>query len=151
MGRYIERDHPEAEELFERLIGYPLAKSTYIELHGFNRRTGCQIQLKHEPIELLICEGHILSKEYFLDNWVQIPLRSICWLGRVLDIPPSLFGLPYQQVKVTYTAGIEEIPEDVRNAVKEISDLLCMDNINAWNLPLSQNTLLTIDRYKKRW
>jgi hypothetical protein len=150
MGRYIEKDDARAEEMFERLIGYSYAVTTYEELHAFTENTGSQIQLTKDPIEFESCQGYLEYEPLMVKDWCEISLETVMQKGRVLDIPPSLFGVPYKKVRVQYTAGSVEIPEDIKAAVEEISQLLANQNASAWNLPLSHETLLTIDFYKKK-
>ncbi len=150
MGRYISNAHPEAESLFERLIGYPFAKALYTEVHTFSKSTGNQIRLRFEPIEVVKAEGYLQYPAMKLEQWTDIPTQHICCMGRVLDIPPSIFQIPYAQVRVQYYAGAEEIPDAIASAVQEISDLMHNDKANSWNVPLSHATLLTINKYKKR-
>jgi len=150
MGKYIEGDFPEAESMFERLIGsYSFAVTSHIEVHKFGKKTGHQIKLKEMPLEIEQCEGYLKFVELQFEGWVQIPIKIICQMGQVLDIPPSVFQVPYEQVRVTYKAGAEEIPEEIYLAVREIADLLENENVSEWNLPLSHNTLVVIGKYKK--
>ena len=37
-----------------------------------------------------------------------------------LDLPRNLYGLPYNEVKVTYTAGLATIGDDVKTACAQI-------------------------------
>jgi hypothetical protein len=149
MGRYIEDDCLEAEELFERLIGHSYAVSTQVEEHKFGKNTGKQINLKEMPLEIISCEGFLKFEQLLFNNWVPIPIENICQIGQVLDIPPSIFQVPYQKVRVTYRAGAEVIPAEMRQAVQEIADLLQIENVNEWNIPLSPATLDVIGRYRK--
>lgn len=149
MGKYLEGDFPEAEAMFERLIGYTFAVSVLTETHKFGKKTGHQIKLKEMPLEIELCEGYLKFSELQFEGWVQIPIEIICQMGQVLDIPPSVFGVPYEQVRVTYKAGAEEIPEEICLAVQEIADLLTNENVSEWNLPLSHSTLVVIGKYKK--
>lgn len=149
MGRYIEGDSPEAEALFERLIGYSYAVSTHIESHTFGKNTGCQIKLKHFPVEIITCEGYLRFDELRFKDWVQVPIENICQIGQVLDIPPSIFQVPYEKIRVVYLAGTEDIPVEMSRAVQEIADLLTSEDMNEWSLPLSHATLDVIGRYRK--
>lgn len=149
MGRYFDGSSPEAETMFERLIGYQFALTTLNETHTFGKKTGKQIQLKQSPVEILLVEGYLKIDQLKIKNWFPIPIENISQIDRVLDIPPSLFQLPYEKVKVTYLAGETEIPEEVSQAVQEIADLLHDEALKEWNLPLSQKTLDVIGRYKK--
>lgn len=149
MGRYIEKDNPKAEELFERLIGYQFAKSLQTEEHKFEKKTNHQIQLKLNPIELESCEGHVKFDPMQFNGWVEIPLCDINIKGRVLDIPPSIFGSSYESIKVKYHAGETEIPQDVVDVVTEISNLLSLAGMGAWNISLSPNALEVINYYRK--
>lgn len=149
MGRYIEGDFIDAEAMFERLIGHSFAISTHIETHTFNKSTGCQIKLRECPVEIITCEGFLKFDELKINDWAEIPIEIICQMEQVLDIPPSVFQVPYDKVRVTYLAGAEEIPEEICQAVQEIADLLANENVSEWNLPLSQNTLIVIGKYKK--
>ena len=150
MGRYIDGSYPEAEELLERLIGFALAKQTYTESHNFSKATGYQIRLRREPIEIFKAEGYLKYKRMEFESLLDIPLETINKMGRVLDIPPSIFRVPYDYVEITYSSGMEEIPEDIKEVVLEIVDLLKDEDINCWNLPLSPRTLETINRYKRQ-
>ena len=151
MGRYIEGDgdFPQAEAMFERLIGHQFAVSTHIENHRFGKHTGRQIQLKHFPVEILSCDGFLIFDELKFKDWMAIPIENICQIGQVLDIPPSIFQVPFEKIRVIYLAGETEIPEEIRKAVQEIADLLADEDMNEWNLPLSQSTLDVIGKYKK--
>ncbi|GEM_PF-5655255 len=149
MGRYIEGEHLEAEAMFERLIGHSFAVSGHTEVHTFGKNTGSQIQLRCLPVEILLCEGFLKFDELRINGWTEIPIEIICQIGQVLDIPPSVFQVPYEKVRVTYTAGAVEIPEEICQAVQEIADLLDDEDATEWHLPLSQSTLLVIGKYKK--
>ena len=149
MGRYIKDDCPEAEELFERLIGYSYAVSIHVEDHKFEKHTGKQIKLKEMPLEILSCDGYLKFDLLLVKSWVPIPIQNICQIGQVLDIPPSILQVPYEKVRVTYRAGAEVIPDDIRQAVQEIADLLKNENANEWTLQLSPATLDVIGRYRK--
>ena len=149
MGRYIKEERPEAEALFERLIGYSYAVATHIENHTFGKNTGCQIKLNYMPVAILKCEGYLVFDELRFKDWMAIPIANICQMGQVLDIPPSIFQVPFEKIRVIYLAGEIEIPEEIRGAVQEIADLLADEDMNEWNLPLSQSTLDVIGKYKK--
>lgn len=149
MGRYITADHPEAEELFDRLVGYSMCNTLYEEEYDFAKDFGMQIQLRRDPIELINCKGYLKYKEMFFDGWSDIAIEDIIQHGRVLDIPSSIFAIPYEKVKVSYYAGLLVIPEEVKDAVTEISDML-HKGICAWNLPLSHRTLHVIDKFRKQ-
>ena len=149
MGRYIEGDSSQAELLFERLIGYPFATSTLTETHTFGKKTGHQIQLRQSPVEILLVEGYLKFNELRFKDWVQVPIENICQMGRVLDIPPSIFQVPYEQIRVIYLAGETVIPDEIKGAIQEIADHLMDEDMNEWHIPLSKTTLDVIGRYKK--
>lgn len=149
MGRYVEDDLLEAEEMFERLIGYQFAKSIYNEVHAFTKQTGHQIKTKNFPLDILKCEGYLKFDQMMFEGWVEIPIETVCMIGQVLDIPPSIFLVPYEKIRVEYLAGTDEIPEEICNAIREIADHLEDENTNSWNLPLSSDTLKVISKYKK--
>lgn len=149
MGKYIEAEAVAAELLFERLIGYKYALSTLTEVHTFGKKTGSQIQLKQLPVSIVAVDGFLKYKELLFENWVNVPIQNICQMGRVLDIPPSIFQVPFETVRVIYLAGETEIPEEIKKAVQEIADLLIDEDLNEWNLPLSNSTVAVIDKYRK--
>lgn len=152
MGRYVEEDNQNveaAEQLFERLIGYQLTAHEVTEEHKVEARNRSQIQLKREPTELLFSEGFVSYPELRYEGWHEIELATINKWGRVLSIPPSIFGTPYERVKVIYLTGAVEIPKDVKFTIQEMSDLLAKPNIDVWNIPLSESALETIEKYKR--
>lgn len=149
MGRYVEDDLLEAEEMFERLIGYQFAKSTHNEIHTFSKHTRQQIKLKHEPLEILNCKGYLKYEQMKFEGWAGIPLENVCLIGQVMDIPPSIFQVPYEKIRVSYLAGAEEIPEEICRAIYEIAGHLENEAVSNWNLPLSSDTLKVIAKYKK--
>lgn len=150
MGRYLQdRDDLQAEALFERFIGYAYAKKLITEVHQFNKKYGYQVQLKEEPIEVVEVRGFIKYPELKFENWAVIPIKAVYQQGRVLHIPPSIFGVPFQKVEVRYYGGTEDIPEDIREAVSELSEHLAKENINEWNIPLSPKSLTTIAKYRR--
>ena len=149
MGRYVEDDLLEAEEMFERFIGYSFAVSTRSEVLSFSKHTGYQIKLRDMPLKILKCEGYLKYAPMMFEGWVEVTLEHVGQLGKVLDIPPSIFQVPYDKVRVEYLAGTTEIPEDICLAIQEIADHLKKENINSWNLPLSAATLKVITKYKR--
>lgn len=149
MGRYIEKDDPKAEEMFERLIGYSYATSTYEETHAFMKHKGSQVRLTKEPVEIESCQGYLIYEPMKVKTWVDIPLDTLIHNGRVLDVPPSIFGVPFAKVKITFRAGEQVIPQDIKEAIEDISSQLANPNVSTWNLPLSPNTLLTVQKYRK--
>lgn len=150
MARYIDKDVPKAEVIFERLIGYPLANTLYEEEYEFNKAYGHQIKLKRNPLSIESCKGFIKNEVLMYEDWVDIPLETVIIHGQVLDIPPSLFEQPYKKVKVNYYAGETEVPQEAKDVVEEISALLVDDNVQAWSIPLSEKSLITINKYRKR-
>jgi len=152
MGRYLLEESESinvAEAMFERLIGYSYANTTYKEIHAFIAGKGSQVQLKHMPIEILACDGFLDYPPLLYKDWTHIPIEIICQLGQVLDIPPSVFQVAYKKVRVTYLAGHATIPVDIVEVIKEISHLLQTESVSEWNLPLSLDTRITIGKYKK--
>lgn len=148
MGRYIEKDDPQAEMLFERLIGYSYGLALYEEEYEFKKGFGSQIQLRQMPVEVVNCTGFIKNHDHKLEVWVDIPLEDVITHGRVMDIPPSIFGEKFNKVRISYYAGETEIPDSVKDAVEEISKLLAQ-GVGVWSLPLSHGTLLTIAELKR--
>jgi len=149
MGKYIEAEAVTAELMFERLIGYPFALSTLTEVHTFGKKTGSQIQLKQLPVSIVAVDGFLKFDELRFKNWTSIPIQNICQIGRVLDIPPSIFQVPFETMRVVYLAGETVIPDEIKEAVQEIADLLMDEDLNEWNLPLSKSTVAVIDKYRK--
>jgi len=100
MGRYVVDDLLEAEEMFERLIGYSFAVSTRSEIQSFSKHTGYQIKLREHPLKILKCEGYLKYDPLKFEGWVEVTLEHVSQLGKVLDIPPSIFQVPYDKVRV---------------------------------------------------
>jgi hypothetical protein len=150
MGRYIDKENVRAEEMFERLIGYSYAVTSYEEIHSYNRKHGSQIQLSREPIVIESCEGYLKYEPLKLVGWTNVPIETLVIKGRGVDVPPSIFGAQFAKVKIKYTAGEVVIPREIKEAVEEICELLEQPDISSWNLPLSLKTLLTIEKYKKK-
>lgn len=149
MGRYLEKEDPRAEEMFERLIGYSFAVNSYEEDYSFQKNSKHQIRLLRDVIEIENCQGYLVFEPFKFEGWVDIPLDTIMRQSNVLDIPPSIFGVPFKKVRVKYKAGVVEIPQEIKDAIEEISKHLENKNVSTWNLPLSHETLMTIIKCKK--
>lgn len=150
MGRYIDKENVRAEEMFELLIGYSYAVTSYEEIHSYSKKHGSQIQLIREPIVIESCEGYLKFEHLKLADWTNIPIETLVIKARGVDVPPSIFGSQFAKVKIKYTAGEVVIPQEIKEAVEEICSLLEQPNMTSWNLPLSSKTLLTIEKYKKK-
>ena len=149
MGLYIDGDFLDAEAMFERLTENKFASREYIETLTFGKKTGQQVKVKIQPTTVTKIEGYLKYQAFHYDCWTDIPIENVIQLGQVFEIPPSLFQLPYDKVRISYRAGEEVIPQEIKDAVQEIADLLSDDNMFEWNLPLSQATLDVISKYRK--
>lgn len=147
MGRYSDRDDPVAEEILERLLGHSFAIKEYTVEYELGKSHSQIHLLNHKGITK--CRGFVEFPEMMFSGWCDVPVEAISIIDDVLDIPPSIFGTKYKKVEITYRAGSEEIPQELQDAVIEISDELAKHGAMIWNIPLSERTLMAIRKYHR--
>lgn len=144
-----------AVTIFERSLGYSLVTGTYTQREN---RAHLGIKLKHSPFVRLTSVRATTSNWVFGHafgnmDWVDIDPSHVGIHTRgtqaVLALPPTLFGTEYEDAEVTYEAGLQDVPQDVQDAVREIATLLEKGEISEWNCILPVHVIDVIQQYRK--
>lgn len=155
--RYIQRptDYDEqtlhlAEQLFERFVGRRVSADMYEETVPIVRFRG---QLKHTPvIEVLSIHARCENSTYVpwaLDG--DVKPCDVTLDGRIA-LPATLFGEAYTSARVTYLAGIEDMPYEIEACVVEIAKAIHERTMDEWSGAgsLSDTAQATINKYRER-
>jgi hypothetical protein len=156
--RYLDVDSPHierAEALFERLIGYSLVNRDYNEIGTVTQGA---YALKQYPFSTLL-DVKARSANWGYDGifgkteWTSIHTQSIFTSTRknvtTLHLPPTIFGTNHTEVDVTYSAGIIDVQQDVKDAILKIADLIELNEITEWNTNVPDDVAVVIDRYRR--
>lgn len=145
----------QAEALFERLIGYNLIETEYTERSQYE--LGGYI-VKHTPFVRLInvralTDGWEYVNYFGKTSWSVVPLNVVTThkkdVRALIELPPSIYGSLYTEIEVTYTAGLKEAPDDVKDALSQMASLLKSGDITEWRVILPNDVLDVIHRYRK--
>lgn len=142
-----------AKEIFERFVGYKVFPRIVCEDVHYGPAGA---ELTHVPvIKLISVQGRARHIHDFFGHtdWIDIPLSEAILHqkdGRAaVTLPPTLFGTPYVEARVTYEAGLTVIPDDIKEAVKTIIDGVRAGEIDRVNCLLPVEVLEVISRYRK--
>lgn len=146
-----------AESIVERYLREPLGIRTYTDSGPYNKNTNF-FQLTHKPL-VQIRSIKARAKNWFYSDiigeasFVNIPVQDVVTHRKdersAITLPTSIYGTPYDEIEVEYTAGLTELPEDLQHAVKEVARLLESGQIDDWNCILPIDIIDTIDKYRK--
>lgn len=156
--RYVDVDSPHvehAEALFERLVGYSLVSRVYSESGECVQ--GAFALSHHNVTNVLDVKGRTndwtFSEVFGKTDWTPINLADVFTSSRkdatVVHIPPTLFGTLYTEADVTYEAGVKEAPQDVKDAILKIADLIASNEITEWNTNVPDDVSVVIERYRR--
>jgi hypothetical protein len=154
-SEYLEQ----ALSLFERFSGISFSVTKREEVLRNHVRG---VVLTHSPVvELLSFEGRTDNGGFFFNykeifgttEWQTIDSSHVHISDyrnkKAVTFPPSIFGTPYTEVRVTYLSGISTLPEDVQTSIKQIAELLQSGEITMWNAFLPVEILDVIEKYRK--
>lgn len=145
-----------ASTLFDRLVGYQIGVSTYKETTRYDAKAGHKLRIS--PLVTLIdvkarTDDWIYGGVFGKTDWTPIDTSLVAVHKRQNDayitLPMTMFGTHHTEIDVTYTAGLETIPDDVLSTIDEIDALLDNGEITEWNVVLPDRLSDVIDRYKK--
>ena len=149
-----------AGAIFERLIGRKLTITTYIE--RLENRPLSGLQINHTPLQQIITIRARTSnwgmdfdygKVFGKTGWIGIDPEDVVVHTKddkvAISLPPSIFGTPYDEAEITYKAGLLEMPQDVREAVIKMSQLLENHELDEWNCILPSDVIDVVSKYKK--
>ncbi|HDR8003424.1 TPA: hypothetical protein QCY70_004939 [Bacillus cereus] len=149
---YLER----AEALFNRYVGRKVKAERYSEQLRYDGAMGAK--LSQTPVVRIVSVKAKTSNwdynDFFGDTkYIDIDLDQVSLEAKGeathITLPPTMFGTDYSDVEVEYIAGLEEIPQDVTAAIKEIASLLRTGQITEWNCILPVSIIDVIDKYRK--
>lgn len=142
-----------AKAILERRIGYGVFRRTFCDVvpHG-----NLGAILKHTPVIRLLSVQARANHIYDLfgqTDWIDIPLEQAVLHqkdGRaVVTLPPTLFGTSYAEAKITYEAGLINVPPDIEKAVQMIAEGLHTGEIDPETGVLPVEVLEVISRHRK--
>jgi hypothetical protein len=147
-----------AEAIFERVLGYRLAACEVTETVRYSTLTGARLQ--HTPVVSILkifaratVGTHLREFEAFgPSHWNEIDVSHTVLHQKhdkaALILPTTLFGHPYDEVKITYVAGTVDIPLEVTAAITDIYALL-QQGVDEWDLQLPASVAEAVERYRK--
>lgn len=145
-----------SNELIEQLLGYSLYPKEHTEII---KRREFGFELKYSPFTTLISvqartdEWGYPGLNLGQSVWHDIPIDQVHIYNRdsikFLVLPPTLFGTEYSEAKVTYKAGLTEIPKPLQEVMETVENLVDTGEINAWNCQLPNDVLEVIDSFRK--
>jgi len=137
--------------IFERAIGRPLTATLYRE----RKRVSGVVRLSHTPIVKILsiqarCDSYAFSETIGPIDWVDIDEADVYRSGGVLRLPPTLFGDPYTEVRVSYISGLTELPEEVVGVLNELTDLIDSGKVTEWSgiNALSEGSKAIVAKYR---
>jgi hypothetical protein len=146
-----------AEAIVERFLRKPLGVRTYKDFGPYDKTTNFY-PLTHKPlVEVLAIKAR--AKNWFYSDimgesaLVEIPLKDAVIHRKddraAITLPPSIYGTPYDEIEVEYTAGLSELPADLQQAINEVADDLKSGKIDDWNCILPIDVIDVIDKYRE--
>lgn len=95
-----------------------------------------------------------LSQHFGWTKWIDINPHDVRVVqapqSAHLILPRTLFGTPYEEVRVTYLAGYEDVPETVILAVEAYADLMSRQEWNPESYRLPDFVLAALEPYRRR-
>lgn len=163
--RYL-REHPDtalallAEVLFERYLGYHLASIECVDVLPYSRERACQLP-KTPIVRILGVRARTrtwgphaeLSRAFGSTAWIDIPVEHTNLWQKGIDarlvLPVSLFGNVYEEVEVTYMAGLDPIPLDVVEAVQTLADALQAGDLDEYSNAIPESVQRVVVKYQE--
>lgn len=145
-----------AESIIERYLGYSITPKEHEEhlklgKYGF--------ELTYKPFLSLVSviartdEWGAPGMSLGQSVWIDIPIHQVHVFTydsiTLLNAPPTLFGTAYTEVKVTYKAGLTDVPDALEEAIKTVTNLIHKGEIDSWNCQLPTDVLEVLDSYRK--
>lgn len=148
-----------AVALLEQALGFSLSLEVITERRQVSNCVG---RLTRTPLVTLVSMKARLveyeySKAFGPTAWTDIPVETVV-VGKqegqlAFRLPPSLFGISYDEALVEYVTGYKVLPADLKAVVNEIEALLAVklkfdtDGLGVLSR-LSEESWLTIRAYK---
>jgi hypothetical protein len=133
------------------MIGYSLMEREYHEILPYKPGG---IRLPHNPVNTLTSvkarhkrweHAHMFGPT----DWLDVTSQASIYNKRGITLLHGMYG-EYDEVDVTYMAGLQTMPDDVASAIDEISDLLLRREITEWNAFLPDHVMAVIEKYRTK-
>lgn len=148
-----------AKEILERLIGRPIFHATITEEILYHSRYGGQLT-RTPVLKLISVEGRtrdwgnsVLGSAFGSTDWTVIPLENVTLhqsdTKAAVTLPPTIFGTPYNQVRVQYEYGLKDLPSDLKQSVAIIAEGIERGDIDHLKCNLPVEVMEIIYKYGK--
>lgn len=149
-----------SQEIFEKKIGRPFFHKTVQETIPYDVQVGGM--LKHVPVlKIHKIEGrtHKWDQWNFHNllgstDWIEIPVDHIVLHQNTsranITLPYTVYGVPYDEVRIQYEAGVTRVPADVKQAVDTIAQLISENKIDRYNCILPSEVMKVVEKYKAK-